>query len=75
MGKKILLVYIMIGIFTALYGYLWGDYHYQSLGYHLGRGLVWPAVWFPSLSKAIGAVLFVAIIAIIGIIQFIKNRS
>lgn len=75
MGKKILLIYIMIGILTLVYGYLWGGYHYQSFGYHLGLGLVWPAVWFPSLGKAVGVVLLVVIIAIIGIIQFIKNRS
>lgn len=75
MGKKIFFVYIIIGLLTALYGSWWGDNNHRSFAYNLGGGLVWPAVWFPSLGKAIGAVLLVVIIAIIGIIQYIKNRS
>lgn len=53
--------YIAIGILFALYRHFFGhDLH--GFAYHLGQGLVWPAVMFPSVGKAIGAVILLIVV-------------
>ena len=41
---------------------LLGSIQLQIIRYHIGRGIVWPAVMFPSVGKFIGGVLILIII-------------
>ena len=53
----VILTYLALGVLTAIYGSIWGDYNYKSLAYHIGRGLVWPAVWFPIVGQIISVLV------------------
>ncbi|WEE39363.1 hypothetical protein [Acinetobacter sp. TAC-1] len=54
--------YLIIGLLFAIYQNFWGQHSYKSFAYHLGQGIVWPAVMFPSVGKFIGGVLILVII-------------
>lgn len=62
MKVKIIVTYLIIGLFVALYTWLFGDTAHKSFMYNLGGGLVWPAVMFPSLGKAIGGLILAGFI-------------
>lgn len=57
-----ILGYFGIGIIYALYQNFFGKFHYKSLAYHIGKGLVWPASMFPSFGKAVGALIIIGIV-------------
>lgn len=57
--------YIVIAILTGIYGSIWGYYDYKGLAYNLGRGLIWPAVWFPSVGKVITGIIIFGFVAYI----------
>ena len=57
--------YFIIGFFFTVYQNFWGQYSYKSFAYHIGRGIVWPAVMFPSVGKFIGGIIILIIIALI----------
>ena len=57
--------YFIIGFFFTVYQNFWCQYSYKSFAYHIGRGIVWPAVMFPSVGKFIGGVIILIIIALI----------
>jgi len=40
-----------------------GDYDYKGFAYNLGRGLIWPAVWFPAFGKFLGGLFIIAFVA------------
>ncbi|MDO9178709.1 MAG: hypothetical protein Q7U16_10430 [Agitococcus sp.] len=64
--KPILIsVYVAIAVLTGIYGSIWGQYDYKGFAYNLGRGLIWPAVMFPSLGKAIGLLIIIGFIAFV----------
>ena len=54
--------YFIIGLLFAIYQNFWGQQSYKSFAYHLGQGIVWPAVMFPSVGKFIGGMLLLLII-------------
>ena len=58
-------IYVALIFVFAIYGNLWGDYAYKSFAYNFGRSLFWPGIIFPSLGKALGAVVLVAVIALL----------
>lgn len=61
-------LYVLIGLFVAVYGAFFGDQSFRGLPWHLGRGLIWPAVVFPGLGKAVGGTLLVLVIlALLGL--------
>lgn len=61
-------LYLVIGLGMAIHGAYFGDETFRGLAWHLGRGLVWPGVMFPSFGKAVGGTLMVAIIlAVLGL--------
>lgn len=62
MKVKIIVTYLVIGLFVALYTWLFGDTAHKSFMYNLGGGLVWPAVMFPSLGKVIGGLILAGFI-------------
>ena len=55
--------YLVLAFFTAIYGNFWGDYDYKGFAYNLGRGLIWPAVWFPAFGKFLGGLFIIAFVA------------
>jgi hypothetical protein len=67
MSKKstIVIIYLVLGLLFALYGWLFGDNSYKSFAYNLGTGLVWPVMLFPGLGKIIGAVIIFGFVALV----------
>lgn len=59
--------YCSIGLFFAVYQHFWGHQSYKSFAYHLGQGLVWPAVMFPSVGKFIGGMMILLFIGFIAL--------
>lgn len=55
-------IYITLAIGTAIYGSIWGDYSYKGAAYNIGRGLVWPCIWFPTLGTIVGGLITVVVI-------------
>lgn len=63
--KQVLIgLYALIGLVFALYKHF-GTYDTHGFAYHLGQGVIWPAVMFPSIGKAIGAVIMLVVIGAI----------
>jgi hypothetical protein len=69
--QKIFSIYLVVGLFFTLYGWLFGATSYKSFAYHIGRGLVWPTVIFPGLGAAIGGLIM--IIAVILVLVFVRT--
>lgn len=63
--------YLLIAGIFAIYGNIWGETHYRSFAYNVGRALVWPVILVPALGKIIGAIVLVAVV--IGILVFVKG--
>jgi hypothetical protein len=74
MSKKSMFIaaYLGIGVLFAIYGAFWGVNAHRSFMFNVGQGLVWPAILFPSLGKAVGGALLVAVI--LGVVAIGKNR-
>ena len=63
--KQVLIgLYALIGVIFALYKHF-GTYDTHGFAYHLGQGVIWPAVMFPSVGKAIGGVIMLVVIGAI----------
>lgn len=63
--KQVLIgLYALIGVVFALYKHF-GTYDTHGFAYHLGQGVIWPAVMFPSVGKAIGGVIMLVVIGAI----------
>lgn len=56
--KTIAFLYCFIALCTTIYGAFIGDQSYKAFSWHLGQGLVWPAVLFPSFGKTLGILIF-----------------
>jgi len=56
--------YFIIGLLFAVYQHFWGQYSYKSFAYHLGHGVIWPAVMFPSVGKFIGGMILLIVIGL-----------
>ncbi|MCX5468858.1 hypothetical protein [Acinetobacter nematophilus] len=54
--------YFIVGFLFALYQNYWGPHSYKSFTYHLGQGVIWPAMMFPSVGKFIGGVIIFLIV-------------
>ena len=60
--KSILIgIYAVVGLLFAIFEHFWGASNYKSFAYNLGQGVVWPAVMFPSVGKAIGAIVIIGL--------------
>ena len=59
--------YFGIGLLFAVYQHFWGHHSYKSFAYHLGQGVVWPAVMFPSVGKFIGGIMILLFIGFIAL--------
>lgn len=60
---KLISGYAAIGVLMLLYQWIFVSG--ASFGVALGKGLFWPALMFPGLGGFVGAILLVAILAII----------
>lgn len=72
-GQIAITVYVVVGVLTAIYLNFWGDHSYRGFAYQLGQGLVWPAIWFPSIGKIIGGIVILVVIS--AVMLFGKSRN
>lgn len=63
--------YLTLAALFAVYGNIWGETHYKSFAYNVGRGLVWPVILVPALGNIIGAIVLVVVI--IAILVLVKS--
>jgi hypothetical protein len=70
MKNFLILFYVAMIVVFSIYGANWGDYAYKGFFYNLGMALVWPAIIFPSIGKAIGTIV---ILGLVGYFTFFKN--
>lgn len=50
----------------------WGQFAYKGFFANLGRGLIWPAIVFPSVGKVLGALLLIVVIG--GVLAFGRRQ-
>ena len=60
-------IYILLAVGTAVYGSIWGDFNYKGVAYNIGRALVWPFIWFPTLGAIVGGILLLILIAYVSL--------
>ena len=68
--KLAIWIYVALIFVFAIYGTWFGDYAFKGFAANLGRALFWPGILFPSLGKALGAVV---LLAFIGWLTFFKK--
>lgn len=75
MKRFIISIYFVLALITAIYQAVWGAQAWRGLAYAIGQGLVWPAVWFPSLGSIIGGLIWIIIIVVLLIIGLFMRKS
>lgn len=65
MIRAVVGIYVVLIFVFAIYGNVWGDFAYKGFAYNLGRSLFWPGIIFPSLGKALGAVVLLAVVGLL----------
>ncbi|ENU2131604.1 hypothetical protein ACE60T_001803 [Salmonella enterica] len=68
-------IYCALAFITTIHQAVWGAQAWRGLAYAIGRGLVWPAVWFPSLGSIIGGVIWIIIIVGLLILGVFMGKS
>ena len=75
MKRFIISIYCVLALITAIYQAIWGTQAWRGLAYAIGQGLVWPAVWFPSLGSIIGGLIWIIIIVFLLILGLFMRKS
>ncbi|BEU79951.1 TPA: hypothetical protein OZV64_003588 [Escherichia coli] len=75
MKRFIISIYCVLVLITAIYQAVWGAQAWRGLAYAIGQGLVWPAVWFPSLGSIIGGLIWIIIIVFLLILGLFMRKS
>lgn len=75
MKPLIISIYCVLALITAIYQAIWGTQAWRGLAYAIGQGLVWPAVWFPSLGSIIGGLIWIIIIVFLLILGLFMRKS
>ncbi|MEN0635524.1 MULTISPECIES: hypothetical protein [Enterobacteriaceae] len=75
MKRFIISIYCVLALITAIYQAVWGPQAWRGLAYAIGQGLVWPAVWFPSLGSIIGGLIWIIIIVFLLILGLCMRKS
>lgn len=75
MKRFIISIYCVLALITAIYQAVWGAQAWRGLAYAIGQGLVWPAVWFPSLGSIIGGLIWIIIIVFLLILGLFMRKS
>ena len=75
MKPLIISIYCVLALITAIYQAVWGTQAWRGLAYAIGQGLVWPAVWFPSLGSIIGGLIWIIIIVFLLILGLFMRKS
>lgn len=75
MKPFIISIYCVLALITAIYQAVWGTQAWRGLAYAIGQGLVWPAVWFPSLGSIIGGLIWMIIIVFLLILGLFMRKS
>ncbi|MGR7330298.1 hypothetical protein ACU60Q_03345 [Klebsiella aerogenes] len=75
MKPFIISIYCVLALITAIYQAVWGTQAWRGLAYAIGQGLVWPAVWFPSLGSIICGLIWIIIIVFLLILGLFMRKS
>ena len=75
MKPFIISIYCVLALITTIYQAVWGTQAWRGLAYAIGQGLVWPAVWFPSLGSIIGGLIWIIIIVFLLILGLFMRKS
>ena len=75
MKPFIISIYCVLALITDIYRAVWGTQAWRGLAYAIGQGLVWPAVWFPSLGSIIGGLIWIIIIVFLLILGLFMRKS
>lgn len=75
MKRFIISIYCVLAFITTIYQAVWGAKALRGLAYAIGQGLVWPAVWFPSLGSIIGGLIWIIIIVVLLILGLFMRKS
>ncbi len=75
MKRFIISIYCVLAFITTIYQAVWGAQVWRGLAYAIGQGLVWPAVWFPSLGSIIGGLIWIIIIVVLLILGLFMRKS
>ncbi|MER1598672.1 hypothetical protein [Enterobacter hormaechei] len=75
MNETIISIYCVLALITVIYQAVWGTQAWRGLAYAIGQGLVWPAVWFPSLGSIIGGLIWIIIIMFLLILGLFMRKS
>lgn len=65
MIRAVVGIYVVLIFVFAIYGNVWGDFAYKGFAYNLGRSLFWPGIIFPSLGKALGVLVLLAVVGLL----------
>jgi hypothetical protein len=70
--KVFVRIYAVIAVASWIYLSIWGASSGRGWAFNLGSAVVWPAVIFPSVGKAIGGIVIVAVV--VGVLFFAKKK-
>ena len=70
--KYLIGLYGVTVLIAAICFNFWGQYAYKGFFYNFGQGLVWPAVVFHSVGKALGGLIMLVVIG--GLLAFGNRR-
>jgi phosphate/sulfate permease len=65
--QKLISAYFGIGFLVAMYESMFGPDSMRGFAYNLGKGIVWPAVVFPSLGYLIGGIVIVLFVTFVAL--------
>lgn len=66
---KIITGYLIIALLFGMYGTFFGEHSQRGFFFNIGKGLVWPAIMFPSLGLAFGSIIMVGVVILVLIIK------
>lgn len=60
--KYVIGIYGATVLIAAVCFNIWGQYAYKSFFFNLGRGLVWPAIVFPTIGTILSGLIWLLVI-------------
>lgn len=64
-GRILFAGYFLVGLLYAVYAHFWGPEPFRSFAFHLGQGVLWPVLVFPSLGPVIAGIVVLIFVAVL----------
>jgi hypothetical protein len=64
-GRILFAGYFLIALLYAVYAHFWGPEPFRSFAFHLGQGVLWPVLVFPSLGPVIAGIVVLIFVAVL----------